>query len=77
MRTLLALAILGVPLAFFGAAAFAAGSNYNYPDYPGPKQYARPVVQTGPTSTYRTAGPDQAPTTPWWQRRGDDREGRG
>jgi hypothetical protein len=76
MRTLLALVVLGVPLAFFGTTAFAAGGDDNRPDYRGPHQYAPPVVQAGPTSLSAIAGPGFAPTA-WWQNVRDDRgEGR-
>ncbi len=72
MRTLLALVILGVSLAFFGIAAFAAGGDDNRPDYRGPNQYAPPVVQVGPTSPGTIAGPGLAPTA-WWQHVRDER----
>jgi hypothetical protein len=72
MRTLFALVILGVPLAFFGTAAFAAGGDDNRPDYRGPNQYAPPVVQSGPTNPATIAGASLAPTE-WWQHVRDER----
>ena len=72
MRTLLTLVILGVPLAFFGTPAFAAGGDDNRPDYRGPNQYAPPVVQAGPTDLGTIAGSGGAPTA-WFQHVRDER----
>jgi hypothetical protein len=70
MRTLIALVVLGVPIALFGTAAFAADDNR--PDYRGPNQYAPPVVQTGPRNLGTIAGAGLAPTA-WWQFVRDER----
>ena len=72
MRTLLALMVLGVPLAFFGTAAFAAGGEDNRPDYRGPNQYAPPVVQVGPTTIGTIAGAGLT-STAWFQHVRDER----
>ena len=72
MRTLLALVVLGVPLAFFGPAAFAAGGDDTRPDYRGPNQYALPVVQAGPRSLGTIAGTGLTPTA-WFQHVRDER----